>query len=109
MEAPNRRPHCRTFQLGFSVMLKRPTASFRFFFGYPYSLCIIVPLTFLLKALGHDPLQWFLQGSADAFSSDEFLGAFIKLRKATISFVMVVRLSVRMEHNDSHWTDFHEI
>jgi hypothetical protein len=34
-----------------------------------------------------------------------FLGAFAKLRKATTSFVM----SVRMEHLGSHKTDFHEI
>jgi hypothetical protein len=38
-----------------------------------------------------------------------FLGAFAKLRKATVSFVMSVRLSVRMEQLGSHWTDFHEI
>jgi hypothetical protein len=46
-----------------------------------------------------------------------FLGAFAKLRKATIGFVMYacpsfclsVCLSVRMEHPGSHWTDFHEI
>jgi len=41
-----------------------------------------------------------------------FLGAFAKLRKATISFVMSVclsvRPSVRMELG-SHRTDFHEI
>jgi len=35
----------------------------------------------------------------------DILGAFAKLRKATISFVM----SVRMEQLGSHWTDFHEI
>ena len=34
-----------------------------------------------------------------------FLGELAKLRKATISFVM----SIRMEKLDSHWTDFHEI
>jgi hypothetical protein len=35
----------------------------------------------------------------------EFLGAFGKLRKATISFVMSsVRPSVRMEQLGSHWT-----
>ena len=34
-----------------------------------------------------------------------FLGAFAKLRKATISFV----LSVRMGKLGSQWTDFHEI
>ena len=41
------------------------------------------------------------------------LSAFAKLRKATISFVMSVRpsvrLSVRMEQLGSHWTDFYEI
>ena len=38
-----------------------------------------------------------------------FLGAFAKLRKATISFVMSVRLSVRTEQLGSKWKDFHEI
>jgi len=38
-----------------------------------------------------------------------FLGEFAKLRKATISIVVSVRLSVRMEQLGSHWTDFHEI
>jgi hypothetical protein len=37
------------------------------------------------------------------------LGAFAKLRKATISFVMSVRPSARMEQLGSHWIDFHEI
>jgi hypothetical protein len=38
-----------------------------------------------------------------------FSGSFAKLRKATISFIMSVRASVRTEQLDSHWTDFHEI
>ena len=38
-----------------------------------------------------------------------FLGAFAKLRKAAISFVMSVRLSARVEQLGSHWMDFHEI
>jgi hypothetical protein len=39
-----------------------------------------------------------------------FLGAFAKkLRKETISFLISVRPSVRMEQFGSHWTDFHEI
>ena len=41
-----------------------------------------------------------------------FLGAFAKLRKATVRFVMSVRpsvrLSVRKEQLGSHWTDFDE-
>ena len=37
------------------------------------------------------------------------LGAFAKLQKATISFVMSVRLSVHMKQLGSHWTDFDEI
>jgi hypothetical protein len=39
----------------------------------------------------------------------QFLGAFAKLRKATINFVVSVCLSVRMGQPDSHWTDVHEI
>jgi len=39
----------------------------------------------------------------------QFLGAFAKLRRATISFVVSVHLSVRMEELGSHWMDFHEI
>ena len=37
------------------------------------------------------------------------LGGFITLRKATITFVMSVRLSTRKEQLGSHLTDFHEI
>jgi hypothetical protein len=43
-----------------------------------------------------------------------FSGAFAKLRKAIISFVisvrcLFIRLSVLMEQLGSHWADFHEI
>jgi len=34
---------------------------------------------------------------------------FAKLWKATVSFVMSVLPSVRMEQLDFHWADFHEI
>jgi hypothetical protein len=37
------------------------------------------------------------------------LGAFAKLRKATVSFVMSVHPSVHMEQLGFHRTDFHEI
>jgi len=40
------------------------------------------------------------------FLFSSLLGAFAKLRKATISFVMSVRLSVRLEQLGSQWTDF---
>jgi hypothetical protein len=40
---------------------------------------------------------------------DSFLsGVLAKLRKVTISLVISVCLSVRMEQLCSHWTDFHE-
>ena len=42
-------------------------------------------------------------------ANPHFLSAFAELRKATISFVMSVRLSVCMEHVASHCTDFYEI
>jgi hypothetical protein len=38
---------------------------------------------------------------------EQLLGAFTKLRKATISFVMSARPSAHIELG-SHWTDFHE-
>jgi hypothetical protein len=38
-----------------------------------------------------------------------FSGALAKLRKANISFVMFVQLSVRTEQIGSKWKDFHEI
>jgi len=38
-----------------------------------------------------------------------FIDAFAKLRKATVTFVMAVCLSVRMEQHGCKWTDFHEI
>jgi hypothetical protein len=38
-----------------------------------------------------------------------FLSAFAKLRKATVSFVLSVCPSVRMEQLGFHWTDFDQI
>ena len=37
------------------------------------------------------------------------LDAFANLPKATVSFVMSVRLSVHREQLGSHWSDFHGI
>ena len=52
---------------------------------------------------------WFQRDFTDILY---FIGASVKLRKATVSYVMFVRpyvrLSVRMEQLGSHWTDFHE-
>jgi hypothetical protein len=44
-----------------------------------------------------------------ATKGHHFIGAFAKLRKATISFVMLVRPSVRTEQLGSHWSYFIEI
>ena len=41
--------------------------------------------------------------------SDVLIGAFLRLRKTTISFVMSPCPFVRMEQLGFHWTDFHEI
>jgi hypothetical protein len=38
-----------------------------------------------------------------------FLGPFANFRKATLSFVISVRLFVRIEQLGYHWTYFHEI
>jgi hypothetical protein len=42
-------------------------------------------------------------------SDDEFLGAFAKLLKATVSFVMSVCPPARMEQLGSYWTDVLEV
>jgi hypothetical protein len=41
--------------------------------------------------------------------ASSLLGAFTKLRKATVSLGMSVRPSLGMEQLSSHWMDFHEI
>ena len=55
--------------------------------------------------------RWFR--TSFLFIGSIFLGAFAKLRKATVSFVMYVhpsvRHSTRMQQIGSHSTDFHEI
>jgi hypothetical protein len=51
-------------------------------------------------------IQSMLSHSASVRS---FLGAFVKLRKATIRFAMSVCPSVRMKQLGSHWTYFYEI
>jgi len=45
----------------------------------------------------------------DCGQNIELLGALAKLRKATITFVMSVCPSVRMEQLGFHSSDFHEI
>jgi len=63
-----------------------------------------------MRMTGH--CNEFICDTSSSFCSKWYLpilfGAFTKLRKATISFVMSVRPSVRMELG-SHWTDFHKI
>ena len=49
------------------------------------------------------------KGGEKNLKKRRFLGAFAKLRKGTISFVMSIRPSVRMEQLVSHLTYFHEI
>ena len=48
-------------------------------------------------------LIWYTLGKLQGF-----LGAFAKLRRATINFVMSDCPSFRTEQLGSHWTDFHE-
>jgi len=65
------------------------------------------------------PIKITLTANLNDENFKHLLGAFAKLRIATISFVKsVVRVSVcesvrsssvRMEHPGSHWTKFHEI
>jgi hypothetical protein len=56
----------------------------------------------LLACFAVTPLRFFARFSP-------LLGAFAKLRKATMSFVIPVRPCVRMEQLGAHLTGFHEI
>ena len=51
------------------------------------------------------PTGWIFRGS-NPWKGKWFLGAFAKFRKATITFFVSIRLSVRMEQHGSQWTDF---
>ena len=48
-------------------------------------------------------------GFVELNTNIKLLGAFEKLRKATVIFVMSLRPSVRMELLGSYWMDFREI
>jgi len=41
--------------------------------------------------------------------ANKFLGAFAKLPKAAISYIISVSPFIGMEQLGSHWTDFHEM
>jgi hypothetical protein len=64
--------------------------------------------TFIAFSTSHGTRKYLYSNQCGKFKSP-LLGAFTKLREASISFVMSVRLSVRTEQLGSHWTDFHEI
>ena len=49
------------------------------------------------------------RGYVKAHRQRSLVGAFAKLREATVSFFMFVCLSVRMEQLGSLWTNFHKI
>jgi len=62
----------------------------------------IAQVLYLLACFAVTPLRFFA-------CFNPLLGAFAKLRKATMNFVMPVRPCVRMEQLGAHLTDFHEI
>ena len=91
-------------------------------------LCIILNYNYVLSIklkIGHERIKGCTENfvtenlslvlmiyppqNSTPFVNPLVLGAFAKFRKATISFVMPVRLSVRMEQFGSRWADFHEI
>ena len=53
--------------------------------------------------------RWINSDVVHRASEISFFGVFAKLRKATISVVVSVRLSIPVEQLDSHRTDFHGI
>jgi len=70
-----------------------------------------------LEAMGSQVLLYWLVRASEDYSMlitqsngpNPFGGAFAKLRRATVSFVMSVWPSVRMEQHGSHGTNFHVI
>jgi len=61
-------------------------------------------------------LYWLVRASEDysllitqSNGPNPFGGAFAKLRRATVSFVMSVCPSIRTEQHGYHWTNFHDI
>jgi len=63
-------------------------------------------LTFFVLLLSVSPFEGSITAVNKHLNLTIVLGAFAKLRKATISFVCP---SVCMEQLGSHWTDFHNI
>jgi hypothetical protein len=82
---------------------------------FPVSIISTVRHTHLLSTLymignwQRPNIRQLKNSSQASWIAFYFLGAFAKLRKATINFVMSVCPSVRMEQLGSHWADFHEI
>jgi hypothetical protein len=70
--------------------------------------CTVRLQVWLLTIFPSAPLFWFSARLLYILIA-LFLGAFAKLWKATISFVMSACPSVRMEQLGSRWTDFHKI
>jgi len=51
---------------------------------------------------------WYF-GKRTSRKSFQFLGAFVKLRKTTVGFVIPVCSSARMKQLGTHWKEFNEI
>ena len=54
-------------------------------------------------------IQWARWHTCNRLARFLFLGVLAKLRKASISFFMFIRLSARMEQLGSNWTGFREV
>jgi hypothetical protein len=69
-----------------------------------FSVSYVIPRVVVVLSSRMNP-----SAGVHGFFKNRFLGAFAKLRKATVSFVMSVRLCVRVEHLGSRWTGFREM
>ena len=62
------------------------------------------------SSLWHRPGTYRKEEFGEKLNSyDEFLGTFVILRDATMSFVVSVRASIRVKQHGFHWMDFYEI
>jgi hypothetical protein len=77
-----------------------------------YSGSIVFLSHYLIKGTIFGKSCWTCNACFDSlysFCLKHFLFVFAKLRKATLSFAISVRLSVRIEQLGFHWTNFQEI
>ena len=93
-----RTDHLSNFIVEYNQVLERQAAGL-------YWPCLVLYVSFLLVRY----IYQICNSGAYDVTFCHVLGAFAKLRKAPVAFVLPVRPTIRMYQHGSHWTYFHEI